>query len=272
MAQRSDNKGGGEAFESSWRTRFEEFAADHDDDAGIAGWTRSGLEARLRRFAGLWKHREKGDRWLDAGCGAGTYTRLLRTQGAEVVVGVDYSLPTILKARARTAPDVAYAVGDVRQLPFRPHSFDGVLCFGVTQALSDTVAAIGELAAQIEPAGQLWVDALNRWCVVHAWDLLRRRLSGRPIHLRYESPWVIRRIMASRGLMNIEIHWMPIVPARWPRLQRGLEGAVARWIFRYAPLVGLFFSHAFIVRAETPAPRTHDETLPPPSATMCRRC
>jgi len=42
----------------------------------------------------------------------------LQATGAKVV-GVDYSLPTILKARARSAPGVAYAVADVRRLPFR---------------------------------------------------------------------------------------------------------------------------------------------------------
>lgn len=252
MGQRNDNRAGNEAFEASWRARFEEFAVDRDDDAGIAGWTTSGLEARLRRFVGLWKPRKNGERWLDAGCGAGTYTRLLCAEGAEVV-GIDYSLPTILKARARSAPGVAYAVADVRHLPFQPQSFDGVLCFGVMQALGDTAPALGELATHAAPAGKLWVDALNQWCVVHSWDLLRRRLSGKPIHLRYESPWVIRRIMVSHGLRDIEIHWMPIVPGRWPRLQRVVEGAVARWIFRHVPLAGLIFCHAFIVCGERPA-------------------
>ena len=252
LGQRNDNKTDHEPFEASWRARFQEFATDRDDDAGIAGWKTSGLEARLRRFVGLWKLRKSGERWLDAGCGAGTYTRFLRGEGAEVV-GVDYSLPTISKARARSAPDVAYVVADVRHLPFRPQSFDGVLCFGVMQALSDAAPALTELADHVAPAGEVWIDALNRWCVVHAWELLRRRFRGKPIHLRYESPRVIRRIMASNGLKSIRIHWMPIVPARWPRLQRLVEGTAARWIFRSVPLVGLIFCHAFIVYGERPA-------------------
>jgi len=252
VGHRNDNEPGSEPFETAWRARFEEFAAGRDDDAGIAGWTTSGLEARLRRFAGLWKIQRNGERWLDAGCGAGTYTRLLRAAGADVI-GVDYSLPTILKARTRTAPGVAYAVADVRHLPFRPQSFDGVLCFGVMQALGDAAPAIRELAAQAVPAGQVWIDALNRWCIVHAWDLLRRRLKGKPIHLRYESPRAIRRSMALHGLTAIRVHWMPIVPARWPRLQRVVEGATARWIFRHVPLAGAIFCHSFIICAERTA-------------------
>jgi len=250
VGQRSDRSGRGQ-FEASWRARFEEFAAGRDDDAGIAGWTASGLDARMRKFVGLWKAGRSPGHWLDAGCGAGTYTRLLQSEGA-AAVGVDYSLPTILKAQARSPRGIAFVVGDVRQLPFPPASFDGVLCFGVMQALGDAAPAIRELAGQVAPAGQLWIDALNRWCAVHAWELLRRRIEGRPIHLRYESPRAIRRIMATCGLANISIHWMPIVPARWPRLQRIVEGSVAQWVFAHIPLVGPFVCHAFIVCAERP--------------------
>ncbi len=249
--RRPGDKSGSGQFEASWRARFEEFASDRDDDAGIAGWTTSGLDARMRRFVGLWKAGKSRERWLDAGCGAGTYARFLQSEGA-AVVGLDYSLPTILKARARSAPGIAYVVGDVRHLPFPPTSFGGVLCFGVMQALGDAAPAIRELAAQVAPGGQLWVDALNRWCAVHAWNLLRRRIEGRPIHLRYESPWAIRRIMATCGLTNVRIHWMPIAPARWPRLQRIVEGPVARWVFAHVPLAGAFVCHAFIVCAERP--------------------
>src|SRR6266481_1370695 len=63
--------------EAEWQGRFREFAESRDDDAGIAGWTSTGLEARLRRFLALWKPGAQGERWLDAGCGAGTYTRVL---------------------------------------------------------------------------------------------------------------------------------------------------------------------------------------------------
>src|SRR5688572_17722623 len=90
----------GPAFERAWRKRFEGFAERNDDEAGIAGWTNSGLQTRLRRFAALWRVPTPGQRWLDAGCGAGTYTRLLEEHGLEVV-GVDYSLTSLRKARAR---------------------------------------------------------------------------------------------------------------------------------------------------------------------------
>ncbi len=248
-ADRDDSDHG--AFEARWRARFVEFAEDHEDDAGIAGWSATGLEARLRRFAGLWRCSDRDGRWLDAGCGAGTYVRLLSTHGL-TVIGIDYSLPTVRKARMRGEGSGLYAVADVRRLPFRAGTFDGVLCFGVMQALTDSASALVELGNKVRPGGELWVDALNRWCVVNALDLLRRRLRGRAIHLRYESPGNMKRSLRAQGFEAVQVHWMPILPARWQRWQRWLERPLAQRMLAVLPLCGRLLCHAFIVRAVRP--------------------
>jgi len=72
-----------------------------DDDAGIAGWTTSGLATRFRAFQRAWQRPPRPGMWLDIGCGAGTYTRFLVDEGLDVV-GVDYSLPSLQKARERS--------------------------------------------------------------------------------------------------------------------------------------------------------------------------
>ena len=128
-------------FEHQWRERFEEFALYRDDDAGIAGWTKSGLDTRLRRFIGLWQPGPTGQRWLDAGCGAGTYSRILTDHGS-TVVGIDYSMPTVSKAVARAIEGASFVIADVRTMPFPPRVFDGVICFGVTQALDASEPAV----------------------------------------------------------------------------------------------------------------------------------
>jgi len=242
---------GGEAqpkFEDGWRERFREFAELHDDDAGIAGWSATGLDARVRRFLQLWTPAAARQRWLDAGCGAGTYSRILLGQGFEVV-GVDYSLPALRKAITRDLDAAMLAVADVRRLPFRPHAFDGVICFGVTQALVESSATVRELASQVKPDGELWLDALNRWCLVHAYEILRRRFQGRGMHLRYESPLRIKRLLADHDFGKVELHWMPILPARLQRWQALIEARPVTWVLKFVPLFGLLFSHAFVVRA-----------------------
>jgi SAM-dependent methyltransferase len=244
-------RGGAERtpFEQRWRSRFEEYAHSCEDDAGIAGWSTTGLDARVRRFLGLWKPKAGRRRWLDAGCGAGTYTQILLRHGLQVM-SVDYSLPTLRKAGGRGLTSGTLAVADVRRLPFRPGTFDGVLCLGVTQALSESGAAVRELAGQVRPGGELWVDALNRWCLVHAYELFKRWLRGYPIHLRYESPSGLKRLLREAGLRNVRLHWMPIVPARWYGLQRLIESRPVSFALRFVPPLGMLASHAFIVRAE----------------------
>ncbi|MCU0242863.1 MAG: class I SAM-dependent methyltransferase, partial [Vicinamibacteria bacterium] len=149
-------------FEADWRHRFEEFAEEREDDAGIAGWSRAGLDARVRQFLQAWSAPREGSLWLDAGCGAGTYTRLLRGRGV-ASVGTDYSFPTLRKAVQRESRQAAYAAADVRHLPFPDSTFDGALCFGVMQALSRSDEAVRALAGVVRPGGEVWVDALNRW-------------------------------------------------------------------------------------------------------------
>jgi SAM-dependent methyltransferase len=239
------------AFETRWRERFRGFAESRDDDAGIAGWSASGLEARMRRFIGLWQAPHVRGHWLDAGCGAGTYTRFLIAQGQDAV-GVDYVFVTLKKARERDRAAASYAVADVQRLPFRPGTFDGVLCFGVMQALADSRPALRELAAAVRPGGEFWVDALNRRCVLHAAELARRRLEGRPIHLRYESPGRVTRFLRAQGLVNVRLHWMPILPATWPRLQHWIERPIVQRLMALVPCAGLLFSHAFLIHASKP--------------------
>jgi SAM-dependent methyltransferase len=234
-------------FEHEWRERFEEFASLSDDDAGIAGWTTTGLDARLRRFAGLFGARASGGRWLDAGCGAGTYARFLSAQGLSVV-GVDYSWPSLGKARARDEGETRYLAADVRRLPFADASFDGVLCFGVLQALSESAPALAELVRVARPGGEVWIDALNAACVVHVAHRTGRRLRGRRRHLRYEWPRRLVALMRSRGLVDVRLDWMPIAPGGMPRVQRALDAPSIARAMQRAPIVGALVSHAFIVR------------------------
>lgn len=82
------------SFEQRWRRRFAQRGAQLDDDAGIAGWTPTGLAGRVRQFRTLWSMSARAPgRWLDIGCGAGTYTRLLHAEGHQVA-GLDYSAPS----------------------------------------------------------------------------------------------------------------------------------------------------------------------------------
>lgn len=236
------------SFETKWRERFEGFAESNEDDAGIAGWSPTGLETRLRNFAHLWRADHAGDLWLDAGCGAGTYMRFLASRNMHVI-GMDYCLPAVQKAAQRDSGENAWCVADVRRLPVRDGAFDGVLCFGVIQALAESGPALQELSAVVRCGGQIWIDVLNGYCLPHLWESLRRKLAGLPPHVRYESPRKLQRLMRHYGLEDVQMFWVPILPGAWQRFQWLLETRTVRWIMRNVPLVGALVSHAFVLSA-----------------------
>lgn len=243
--RRSDDKPVRPHFEERWRKRFIEFAGN-DDDAGIAGWSESGLRARFHNFQSVWPGDRDDALWLDVGCGAGTYSRWLADRHIRVI-GMDYSYPTVNKAKVRGRPGSLWAVADVNRLPVSDGSFDGVLCFGVVQALAGSTQAARELTRVVKTGGQVWVDALNGWCLPTVWNRIARRVKGKPAHLRYESPKRLRRLLRDVGCESVRIHWVPILPQRLQRYQWLVETASVRRFMRLVPLAGALFSHAFVL-------------------------
>jgi SAM-dependent methyltransferase len=237
-------------FETEWRRRFEEFAVDHDHDAGIAGWSQVGLEARLRNFLRTWRPGATDSMWLDAGCGAGTYARAMASAGQEVI-GLDYSLPSLLKARERsTSASIVWLAADVTRLPLAPASCDGAICFGVLQALSNPDHAIRELARVVRPSGHVLVDALNANCLP---DMMRRKFEesrGRAPRVRFDSPTRLMQSFRQNGFRRVHLTWVPILPARYSALQDFLESGTIRAVFARLPWLGSAVSHAYVVTAE----------------------
>jgi SAM-dependent methyltransferase len=235
-------------FEKQWRERFIEFANLREDDAGIAGWSPSGLETRFRCFRRLWQPVRPGSRYLDVGCGAGTYTRWLAEQRLEAI-GLDYSLPTLKKARARTPDSIPLCAGDAMRLPFFDATFDGVLCFGLLQAVSESARVVTELARVLRPDGEIWIDALNRGGLAAHAERMRLRLHGKGMHLRYETPAELASVLRAAGFEDPRRHWLPILPTRLGKLQPVLESRIARSMLAAIHPAGLLSSHAFVLHA-----------------------
>lgn len=224
-------------FESGWRARFEHFGAAYRDEALVAGWSRNGLSTRISRFSAL-AGKVRGA-WLDVGCGAGTYVRKLGSLGADPVCGIDYSVPSLSLA-AELAGTGMWVAADGRRLPFGEGSWDGVICFGVTQALGESGDLVGELGRVTASGGQVWVDGLNRYGLPR----LAERLLGRSSRVRYESPRRVARILRDSGCRKVRVHWVVILPGRLSRWQPLVERLrLHRW-----PFWGRWLAHAFIVQ------------------------
>lgn len=151
-----------------------------------AGWDeryRSGSFARRHLFVS--EHVLSGlsdsGHWLDAGCGAGTFSRMLLARGANRVTGVDGAEGMVHAARElahREGLDASLDVQHIKtieHLHFPDASFDAAICFSVLEYLSEPENALAELARVLRP---------NARCIVsipHERSLLRQlQRVGRP--------------------------------------------------------------------------------------------
>jgi SAM-dependent methyltransferase len=101
-----------------------------------------------------------GKRVLDAGCGVGWGSELLRLAGASSVVGLDSSEEALADARHR-APECEFVPGNLEKLPFPDGEFDVVVCIEALEHTSDIDGTLDELARVVRSDGVLLVSSPN---------------------------------------------------------------------------------------------------------------
>lgn len=98
-----------------------------------------------------------GRRILDAACGSGPVSAVLRDRGA-IVAGFDRSATMIELARRRLGADADLRVADLsRPLPYPDDAFDDVIVSLALHYLEDWTAPLAELRRVLVPGGRLIV-------------------------------------------------------------------------------------------------------------------
>jgi SAM-dependent methyltransferase len=142
----------------------------------------SGLPISRQRLFGVtgWPETLQGTTILEAGCGAGRFTEILLTTGADVV-SFDYS--TAVEANhANNGENASLSIfqADIFNIPLRQASFDKVLCLGVLQHTPDPERAFRSLAKHVRPGGELVIDVYaSRLRSLLHWKYLLRPLTRR---------------------------------------------------------------------------------------------
>ena len=177
--------------------------------------------SRERFFEGTgWPERLDGERVLEVGCGAGRFTEVLVSTGADVVA-VDAT--SAVEACRETVGDAATIVrADLFDLPFPEESFDRVFCYGVLQHTPDPRGAFLTIVRYARPGGLVAADVyrkpeyVDRWSSKYLWRPLTTRLPRRLLRRLVE--WYVPR-------------WLPIDTrlARVPRVGRFLTAIVPCW-------------------------------------------
>jgi GT2 family glycosyltransferase/SAM-dependent methyltransferase len=165
---------------------------------------------------------------LDAGCGDGTFTRILMN-GVSVEAGVDENPAAIERARARGCYDELEASG-LERMSFGSERFATVYCNSVLDHVADADAALREIHRVLRPGGHLYATVphprsltflfgtrtlrrlgLTRSATRYA-DLMRRVFRAK--HLIETDAWVVQLERAGFVLERDEAY-MPRRVARF---------------------------------------------------------
>ena len=120
-------------------------------------------------------------RALDVGTGTGRYLPLLEATGARLVVGVDLSLPMLVRERSVT-PRVC---GDACRLPFAAATFDLVCSSLMAGDVHDLAVWIAEISRVLSPGGQLVYSDFHPAWSAQRWRRTFRASDGRERELAY---------------------------------------------------------------------------------------
>jgi ubiquinone/menaquinone biosynthesis C-methylase UbiE len=111
----------------------------------------------------------KGDRVLDAGCGAGRFTRELVQMGADVVA-LDISTKQLALCQERAPGARDYILGSITDLSrFESGSFDVVLALGgpLSYCFDRADVALAELKRVARPGARLILSVMNLLGTIH---------------------------------------------------------------------------------------------------------
>lgn len=161
--------------------------------------------ARYRLAARL----ARGRRVLDAACGEGYGTAILRDAGAAAATGVDIDAATA--ARAAEHHGIDAREGDVLALPFADGSFDLVVSFETIEHVTQPKRALDELRRVLASGGALVVSTPNADEYIednpyHLQELtltqFREELERRfpYVELRYQQTFLTTAILREPGL------------------------------------------------------------------------
>jgi ubiquinone/menaquinone biosynthesis C-methylase UbiE len=150
------------------------------------GWTQATLDGKVV---------------LDAGSGAGRFTEIALSFGANVI-SVDYSVA--IKSSSKNmegAGNLCSVQADLSQLPIKSNSIEFIYCIGVLQHTKSPGLIIKELMRVLSPNGTLVVTYYPK---AHWYTVLHSKYLLRPITRRLPKKLLLRLIQGT------SFFWFPI--------------------------------------------------------------
>jgi SAM-dependent methyltransferase len=141
----------------------------------------------------------KPGRLLDVGCGTGLFSQIFSRLGWDVV-GLDYSLGMVLKAKGK---GLTVILADAGKLPFKPEAFDCALMFTVLEFLREPLTVLEEISRVVKPYGSLILGVHNFWS---SWNLYRKlqakfKASSAYKHAKYYTLKELKKMLEEASFM-----------------------------------------------------------------------
>ena len=181
-----------------------------------------------------------GKRFLDIGCGMGTFTLEAATRGA-LATGLDLA-PAGIAAAQRVAKEenvagASFTLADAAVLPFRTGSADVVIAADFTEHLDDDTLnrVFADLARVTRPGGTLIIYTPEAG---HIFERLRDSgfvLEQEPSHIGIRSAQELADVGRKTGFDVAELRYLPSHLPVWNLLER----ALARWVPLLRRRIGL---------------------------------
>jgi SAM-dependent methyltransferase len=180
--------------------------------------------SRDRLFEGTgWSPAElRGQRVLEAGCGAGRFTEVLLDAGANLCT-LDYS-SAVDACWSNNGPHerLTLVQADIYRIPFAQDSFDKVFCYGVLQHTPDVKRAFMSLIPFLKSGGKLAVDLyrksqwITRWTSKYWYRPITKRMS-RDLLRRMVEWYIPRWIPIDNALQRVRVlrYAVPAIVPCW---------------------------------------------------------
>lgn len=191
---------------------------------------------RFRERLALWRgligrHVAPGDRVLDAGCGAGTFSFEAARVGA-AVTAIDGSGAMIALAQKRQQElglaDISFEVALLDSLSAWPAgTFDVVLSSSVLEYLPDLPGEVARLVRLLKPGGRLILSLPNSESLYRKAERMAFGLTGRPRYFAHVKSMAtaaqLTTLYRDLGVLPLEHHFYAAPPG--DRLLAQLGGA-----------------------------------------------
>ncbi len=165
-----------------------------------------------------------GDRVLDLGCGAGTFTQVAADAGAASVIGADVAEAALVRARA-AHPDLDFRLVPFDgPLPLEDSSADLVWCSEVIEHVADTAAWLSEVRRVLASGGRLLLTTPAHGRLRLLLHGIERYSGPRGDHLHLYTARSLRTLLDEFGFADLRV-WAASGP---PTLRRTLAARAVR--------------------------------------------